>query len=151
SVEKLLREVVPPELGIAKETVEWVNESAEVNGVWAQWTESGGSEFLKLISSKANEIAEARATKENYRISAEDVVEALKARQGIDELGQSKHLASIMDRQAVQDIATRVSRRDQRISEPTHVDMSTMWFVGLNTGTTSTHSLTESSNKIGFA
>ncbi|POM75693.1 Hypothetical protein PHPALM_7167 [Phytophthora palmivora] len=64
AIEKLLREVVGDDVPISKETIDWVNECA--------------GEFLELLGQEANAVAESAAKKENYRISHDHVMTALK-------------------------------------------------------------------------
>ncbi|KAF1315482.1 Transcription corepressor, partial [Globisporangium splendens] len=86
-IEKLLRDVIPEDIVVQKETLEWVNECA--------------TEFLLVIGMKANEIAEAAAKKENYRISAEHVEQALETlgkREYVDEI-REQHEAQALQPQ----------------------------------------------------
>ncbi|GAB9464755.1 Transcription corepressor [Globisporangium polare] len=64
-IEKLLRDVIPEDVAIQKETLDWVNDCATV--------------FLQLVGAKANEIAESGAKKENYRISPDHILQALES------------------------------------------------------------------------
>ncbi|GLE05810.1 hypothetical protein PINS_up014991 [Pythium insidiosum] len=63
TIEKYLRDVIPEDLTVQKETLEWVTESA--------------AEFVRTLGERANAVAAADAKSEKYRISREHVIAAL--------------------------------------------------------------------------
>uniref|UniRef100_K3X5Z3 Transcription factor CBF/NF-Y/archaeal histone domain-containing protein n=1 Tax=Globisporangium ultimum (strain ATCC 200006 / CBS 805.95 / DAOM BR144) TaxID=431595 RepID=K3X5Z3_GLOUD len=91
-IEKLLRDVILEEIAIQKETLEWVNECA--------------TEFLLVVGAKANELAEAAAKKENYRISAEHVEQTLEM------LGKRKYVDEIREQHGAK--ASQPQKKRQR-------------------------------------
>ncbi|TYZ66278.1 hypothetical protein PybrP1_005430 [[Pythium] brassicae (nom. inval.)] len=62
-LEKLLRDELSDSLALQKETLEWLGDCASV--------------FVRRVGSEANAIAASGAKKENYRVSADHVLQAL--------------------------------------------------------------------------
>lgn len=90
AIEKLLRDVVPEDVAIQKETIDWVGECAAGNMYgsccWCHIADDAHVlclpcvvcvEFLQLVGFHANSLAEKSAKKENYRITSDHVLAAL--------------------------------------------------------------------------
>ena len=90
ALEAQLREVTPRDIDISKETLDWINESA-TGELWKHKLTHTHSyilmhirlyhcqlpEFLRVLGSKANDVAAATTAKENYRLTHEHVIQAL--------------------------------------------------------------------------
>lgn len=91
-LEKLLREELSDHLALQKETLEWLGDCAagtdsafssshSLSSPVLTWSDARvSSVFVRRVGSESNAIAASGAKKENYRVSADHVLQALEVR-----------------------------------------------------------------------